>query len=385
MLIKSGKKRLQAWLVGFLLLLSGGTLQAAESDSLPVLNQGQKWRLAYYQGGEYIDYSHYLRVTVEGLIEQGWISPVIIPEQLNTARELWSWLAVNVHSDYLEFLPDGFYSAGWDRNYRTVLRERAISRLNQENEVDLLLAMGTWAGVDMAVDRHAVSTMVISVSDPRSIGLIRDPGNAYQHIYVTEDPLRYERQIALFHDLIRFKTLGVAYEDSFEGRSYASVDTIQRLAKERNFKVVSCFTKSDVADQSLANQSVVNCFRELVTQVDAVYVTVQGGVNSDTIPVLVDIANQHRIPTFSQYGQNEVKQGYLMSLSQARGFPEEGQMLADVAIGIFKGAVPASLANHSAEANRITLNLKTAEQIGLYLNAELLAAADQLFWQIEQP
>ena len=106
MLINSGKKRLLTWLAGILLLLSGAALQAAESDTLPVLNNGQKWRLAYYQGGEYIDYSHYLRVTVEGLIEKGWISPVVIPEQLETARELWSWLAVNAHSHYLEFLPD---------------------------------------------------------------------------------------------------------------------------------------------------------------------------------------------------------------------------------------------------------------------------------------
>ena len=71
MLINSGKKRLLTWLAGILLLLSGAALQAAESDTLPVLNNGQKWRLAYYQGGEYIDYSHYLRVTVEIIYVQG--------------------------------------------------------------------------------------------------------------------------------------------------------------------------------------------------------------------------------------------------------------------------------------------------------------------------
>ncbi|UTW03584.1 ABC transporter substrate-binding protein [Amphritea atlantica] len=384
MIIKSGKAGPLLWLVGLCLLLSGGALQGAESVP-PMLNKGHKWRVAYYQGGEYYDYYQYLKATTEGLMVQGWISPQTIPSQLTTAKDLWRWLAENAQSDYLEFLPDGFYSAGWDRNYRTELRERVITRLNQDNEVNLLFALGSWAGIDMAVGRHAVPTMVISVNDPRSIGLIREPGNAYQHIYVTDDPQRYERQVALFHDLIRFKTLGVAYEDSFEGRSYASVDTIQRLAKERDFTVVSCFTKSDVADQSLANQSVVNCFRELVPKVDAIYVTAQGGVNTDTIPLLVDIANQHRIATFSQYGQREVKMGYLMSLSQSEGYREEGNELSEVAIKIFKGAAPASLANRSAEANRITLNLKTAEQIGLYLNAELLAAADQLFWQIEQP
>ncbi|WP_428033258.1 ABC transporter substrate-binding protein [Amphritea sp.] len=350
-----------------------------------MLNKQHKWRIAYYQGGEYYDYYQYLKATTEGLMAQGWIAPQTIPKELKTARELWHWLAVNSRSDFIEFIPDGFYSADWDRSYRLQLRQITLQRLQQKHEVDLLLAMGSWAGVDMAVDRHSVPTMVISVNDPRSLGLIRDQGAAYQHVYVTEDPQRYERQVSLFHDLIRFETLGVAYEDSFEGRSYASIDIIERLAEERGFKVISCFTKSDVADQQQANDSVISCFRDLAEQVDAIYVTTQGGVNNDTIPLLVEIANQHRIPTFSQYGQREVKQGYLMSLSQSEGFMDEGKVLSDVAIRILKGVEPASLAKRSSEANRITLNLKTAEQIGLYLNAELLAAADQLYWQIEQP
>lgn len=385
MIFTLGKKRLCVWLAGMLLLLSGVALQGAELRGSPLLNKGQKWRVAYYQGGEYYDYYQYLKASTEGLMARGWVAPQTIPGQLTTARELWHWLAETAHSDYLEFLPDGFYSAGWDRDYREVLREQVITRLNQHDQVNLLLAMGSWAGVDMAVDRHSVPTMVISVNDPRSLGLIRDQDAAYQHIYVTEDPQRYERQVTLFHDLIRFDVLGVTYEDSFEGRSYASIDMIERLAKERGFKVVSCFTQSDVTDQQQANDSVINCFRDLAEQVDAIYVTTQGGVNNDTIPLLVEIANQHRIPTFSQYGQREVKQGYLMSLSQSEGFMDEGKILSDVAIRILKGAEPASLASHSAVANRITLNLKTAEQIGLYLNAELLAAADQLYWLIEQP
>ncbi|WP_299200444.1 ABC transporter substrate binding protein [uncultured Amphritea sp.] len=385
MIVKRGKKRLCAWLAGMLLLLSGVALHGAELGDAPMLNQGQKWRVAYYQGGEYYDYYQYLKATAEGLMARGWIAPQTIPNELTTAWDLWHWLTETAHSDYLEFLSDGFYSAGWDRGYRVELHERVITRLNQHGEVDLLLAMGSWAGVDMAVDRHSVPTMVVSVNDPRSLGLIRDQGEAYEHIYVTEDPQRYERQVSLFHDLIRFKALGVAYEDSFEGRSYASIEMIERLAQERGFKVISCFTQSDVTDQEQANDSVIGCFSDLAERVDALYVTTQGGVNDETIPVLVEIANQHRIPTFSQYGQREVKQGYLMSLSQSEGFIDEGKILSDVAIRILKGAEPASLENHSAEANRITLNLKTAEQIGLYLNAELLAAADQLYWQIEQP
>ena len=386
-MLQQGKQQLRLWLTRIVLLMSCfySPLQATEIDSKPRLNQGEKWRLAYYQGGEYRDYYQYLRVTTEGLMEQGWIRPQEIPSQLSSARELWDWLIANVESDYLEFLPDGFYSAGWNRGYRIELREQIVSRLQEAGEINLILAMGTWAGIDIAVDRHTVPTMVISVNDPRSVGLIQKNNESHQHIYITEDPLRYERQVTLFHDLIRFKTLGVAYEDSYEGRSYASIETIERLATERNFQVIRCHTQSDMADQVQVDQSVIDCFNELAGKVDAIYVTVQGGVNNQTIPMLVDIANQHSIPTFSQYGQREVKLGYLMSLSQVEGFRDEGRLLSHLAGKILNGRAPASLMNISAEADRITLNLKTAEQIGLYLDAELLAAADQIYWQIEQP
>lgn len=381
------KHKPRLWLTGIALLVSSffTFLQAAEVGSKPLLNQGEKWRLAYYQGGEYRDYYQYLRVTTEGLMEQGWIKQKQIPDELSAASELWDWLVVNVDSEYIEFLPDGFYSAGWNRIYREALRDELIDRLQHQGEINLILAMGTWAGIDIAVDTHRVPTMVISVNDPRSVGLVQNDDAGHRHIYITEDPLRYERQVGLFHDLIRFKKLGVAFEDSYEGRSYASIETIERLATERNFAVTRCHTQSDIADQSQADQSVIDCFNELAGKVDAIYVTAQGGVNNQTIPILVDIANQHSIPTFSQYGQREVKLGYLMSLSQIEGFQDEGRLLSQVAGTILNGAAPASLMNVSTGANRITLNLKTAEQIGLYLDAELLAAADQLYWQIEQP
>jgi len=33
----------------------------------------------------------------------------------------------------------------------------------------------------------------------------------------------------------------------------------------------------------------------------------------------------------------------------------------------------------------MVMNMKTAEKIGLYVNADLLATADNLYWQIELP
>ena len=50
---------------------------------------------------------------------------------------------------------------------------------------------------------------------------------------------------------------------------------------------------------------------------------------------------------------------------------------------IFNGASPRSLPQLFEETSRITINLKTAELIGFYLYADVLAAADEIFRSIE--
>ena len=245
--------------------------------------------------------------------------------------------------------------------------------------------MGTWAGKDLATDDHHVPTIVMSTSDPvRSgiIGSIHDSGRA--HVHARVDPQRYERQVRVFHDVIGFRRLGVAYEDSPDGRNYAAMETVEKVAKERGFELVRCYTKSDVANQALVNRSVVDCFQKLARQTDAIYVTLQGGVNRDTIPKLVEIANAHRVPTFSQAGSREVKNGFLLSISRP-SFKPVGRFLAATVAKVLNGARPGELTQLYEEAPSIAINLKTAELIGLYLYADVLAAADEIYRDIQNP
>ncbi len=66
-------------------------------------------------------------------------------------------------------------------------------------------------------------------------------------------------------------------------------------------------------------------------------------------------------------------------------FRSEGRDLSENMARIFNGQSPGLLTKTMEETGRIILNLATAEQIGLYLDADLLAAADQLYWKIELP
>ena len=78
-----------------------------------------------------------------------------IPKQTGEQTEdLWKWLSTQAQSDFIEFVADAHYSANWDDQLRKKTVEHIITRINGEKDIDLLIAMGTWAGKDFANDMH---------------------------------------------------------------------------------------------------------------------------------------------------------------------------------------------------------------------------------------
>ncbi|WP_020410104.1 ABC transporter substrate-binding protein [Hahella ganghwensis] len=352
----------------------------------PITNDGKRWRIGYYEGGEYINYQQVLAATVRSLMTLGWIeSQVIPPQEGEQTADLWEWFTTALKSDYIEFVPDAHYSARWDDKTSEKITKTIINRLNDRKDIDLMIAMGTRAGLDLANNKHKTPTLVFSSTDPISAGIIESiEDSGFSHVNATIDPGKYARQIRVFHDITNFKRLGVAYEDTQTGRSYAAVDTIQNLAKKLGFSVVSCHTQSDISNISLAEHSAINCYQQLAPKVDAIYVTEQGGVTNKSLPVIVRTAHKYKIPTFSQLGSQEVRYGILASLSQAN-FRYFGDFHAQTIAKIFNGAEPNELPQLFEEPPRMALNLRTAEIIEFNPSLLLLGATDELFKEIETP
>ena len=370
-------------------LIASVSVAAGDKENFsttPKTYKGKVWRIGYYEGGEYIDYQKIFTETVRSLMKLGWIETTVIPPQKGEqTKDLWNWLATNTTSKYIRIVKDAHYSAHWDDTLRQKTVSEIINRLNSRHDIDLMIGMGTWAGKDLANETHQTPTIVLSASDAVASGIIKSAEDSgYDHVHACVDPFRYERQVRVFHDIVGFKKLGVAYEDSVEGKSYAAVEIIEKVAAERDFKIVKCFTKSDIADTGLAEQSVKDCFGNLAQNSDAIYVTVQGGVSLKSIPDLVRIANSHGIPTFSQSGSEEVKYGFLMSISQA-GFKYVGQFHAETLGKIFNGAPPRQLNQIFEEPKKIAINLKTAKAVGFDPPIDVLGAADEIYEEIIIP
>ncbi len=346
----------------------------------PAQNSDKRWRIAYYQGGDYHEYHDSLVALLEQLMERGWLVRRQIPVQYDKrTRPLWDWLARVGRSAHLEFAADGYYTAEWDEDSRAEVSERLLERL-ESGAFDLVLAFGTWAGKDLANDRHAVPTLVISTSDALAAGIvIGTEDSGFDHVHAHLDPTLFERQVRAFHDAVGFDRLGVAFENTVNGRSYAGLGAIGRVAEERGFEVVACHTLSDTADTAAAERTVLDCFKRLGREVDALYITEQGGVTERTLPSIVHYANAHRAATFSQRGTADVRQGVLMSLSGSPARQALAGFHADTFGQVLLGARPGDLPLVFHTPLNVALNLETARSIGFLPQASLMAAADELY------
>ncbi|HHE40959.1 MAG TPA: hypothetical protein ENL10_05615 [Candidatus Cloacimonetes bacterium] len=154
---------------------------------------------------------------------------------------MWEYLAHNCRSDFITFSEDAFWSANWEDSTRASNRRSALEYLNKHT-IDLVLALGTWAGQDLVNNEHSTATFVLTSNDPIRAGIIRSADDSgYDHIFVECDPNRYKRQIELFHDIIGFERLGVIFEDSEDGRICANYTDLEKVSKKRNFKLIICY------------------------------------------------------------------------------------------------------------------------------------------------
>ena len=85
-----------------LLCIVNASSWASETDKFgtaPVLNDGQKWRVVFYEGGPHANYYNYLEATIRGLMKLGWIEQSelkgIQSKKMDTKR-LWNWLVSEI-------------------------------------------------------------------------------------------------------------------------------------------------------------------------------------------------------------------------------------------------------------------------------------------------
>lgn len=366
-------------------LMSGCFLAAwAEQSANAAPNSHKKWRVIYVEGGPYTDYQQIFAGTVRGLAKLGLIvnGDVPVPANSESTREMWTWLCANAGGDRMEFLPDGYYSANWDEKLRVSNKADIMRRIHERGDVDIILAFGTWAGQDMATGEHAVPTFSMSVTDAVDAGIVASAADSGRdHVHAQVEPGRYERQVAIFHDVFKFKRLGVVYEDTPDGRSSSGIPAVEKAARELDIELVPCTTTLNLPDLDQSFENLRRCVENLSTQCDAIYLTVNTGMQGHRIRELLQPIIAAGIPSFSQSGPGETKLGVLMSLAQT-DFDDVGLFEANAVAKVLDGAKPRDVNQIFEGPLGLAINLKMAMLIGWNPPFEILAAVDEIHQQI---
>ena len=340
------------------------------------------WRVLYVEGGPFSNYQQTLAYTARGLEKLGLINNGQVPVPTNTesAAPMWQWLADHARGR-IRFLRDGFYSADWDATARQHMKEAIIERIRNRNDVDMVIAMGTWSGLDMSSEDLGIPVFSMSVTDAVTAGIVKSAEDSGKdNVHAQLEPGRFRRQISMFHEIFHFKKLGVPFEDTPEGRNTAAMDEIERTAADLGIELVLRSAPLDLPDADKAFSNLKKCVEELSKESDAIYLTYTS-TPMEKIPELMTPIIEAGIPSFAQAGPQLVEYGVLMSLAQA-SFTDIGQFEAEAIAAVIAGKKPRDVNQIFEPELGLAINLKTAMRIGWNPPLEILAAVDEIYQQI---
>ena len=360
---------------------------AKAAQTSPVLNNGKKWRIGYLEGGPYVNYQGSLRSTIQGLMTMGWIEKADIPKSsdLEDTKDIWAWLSNNARSQYLEFAKDGYWSSEWKKDKRAQDAAQIKQRMNTAKDIDLFIAMGTWAGQDLVAILDKIPVIVMSCSDPVKAKIVqseKDSGKDNVHAWC--DPTRGERRLRLFHDILGFKRLGVIYEDTEEGRIYANLSSIRQVSEERGFKVIECEAIETGLSVEQCRDNVVLCIDRMAAQIDALVISDHRGLHPKYFPEIIDPLFKNRVPVFTAVrGPTLVGRGVLMGIAR-EDYQPLGNFYAETIAGVFNGSKPRDLAQIYKEPLKLAINLEAAKLLGYDIPPNVKKIADILYDRIDR-
>ncbi|TWA85713.1 ABC-type uncharacterized transport system substrate-binding protein [Azospirillum brasilense] len=337
----------------------------------------RRWRIGYAESMPYGNYAATLAAILGELERMGWTGPLTglpyRPGQTDTAG-LWSWLSARAGSPVLDFVPDAHAT-----NLTAEGAAALVRRLQDPGDIDLMIVMGTVAGVALATDAHRVPVLAFSCTNPIAAGIVEsETDTGRDHVWAHLDPRRFQRQLSIFHRTFRFQRLGIAYDDSPTGRAIASLPDIEASAERLGFALVRRHVRApiDHLDQYRYEVELTDAWEALSREAEAVYIT-YGRWPLDRFSQLVRPFLKRRVPTFSQLGPEEVERGALMSIARA-DMAGIGHFGAATLARVMTGEPLRHLPQVYFDTPSIAWNAATAAAIGYRIPFPALLAADSL-------
>ena len=378
---KSKNKLLLYCILLFLLALS---LFAPANLSAQTKGQPKKFRLIFVQGDSYSDFQRVFKGFILELKHQNLITHgnVPIPQDSESVEKMWAWVNQHANSSKIEFLEDGFYSADYDEQKMQKIIKEIQQRINTRHDVDAIISYGTFAGKHLVKLDTSIPIIFASITDPIAANIVPSTSDSGKDNHVAIIIPNIDKFcISIFHNIFKFKKMGIAYDDTPNGRASIALSEIEKITKELNLELVRCTENFTTSDLELASNRLADCHKKLVKDgAEAIFLTTNISITAKYAQKIFAPILKARLPCFSRLGSSDVKLGALMSISETITL-KEGAYSAELLRQIMEGARPRSLRQLYIPYIDITINTQTAARIGWQPSLETLIMVDNVFPQ----
>ena len=248
--------------------------------------------------------------------------------------------------------------------------DAAIDRLLSDGEVDLVLALGLVASQTFCCHAELPKPVIAGlVVDPALQGLPEDRGTSGVHnLSYLSFPASFERDVDLFREITPFRRLTAIFNRWFLDVVPELGEKIRRLVAEKGLAYDAIAAGSSV-DEVLAN---------LPADAEAVYLAPLLHLTDAERQRLIDGLKERRLPSFSMFGVSEVAQGVLAGQRDQAFYNRLARRIAlnvqRILLGEDAGTIPVAV----PDRKRLTINMETAREIGVFPPWHLLTEADLL-------
>jgi ABC-type uncharacterized transport system substrate-binding protein len=334
------------------LVLSAPTLAAAPLKGTPE----NPYRLAIVSSQNLWAYERLENLLIEAINNLGWEDRLVMPPELKST---------------------------WD-NYGVDDYPKLAQQLLERNDYDLILSFGTVTTKTLlAQNTQGRNILGLGISNPVTAGIVKQ--EAFSGIpNFTTVVFPYspgQSMFIIFHNMLKFKKLGILYTDSEVGRANAFLPEARDVARERGFQLV----EYSQVDRKETYESCLDGLNYLLAQeIDSLYLPSLTCFNSrsNDLKEFYQLIYDHNVIPMTSEDREQIRNYAMVGFSFDESRSSVAEFHVNQIIEILNGKSPGEV-NMITEFNtEFLLNLAAAEKLGIDLDLEFLRASDCLYLEL---
>ena len=242
---------------------------------------------------------------------------------------------------------------------------RLMAKKIVEDESDLVLAISTPSAQAIFNETNTIPIFITAVTDPLQAGLIDSFERPGTNVTGTSDLTPIAQQFALMVRLIpNVRTVGIIYNSS-EVNSQIQTDMAVEIARGMGLNT-EIATVTGTVDVGQVTESIVG-------KVDVIYISTDNTLAA-SIPQVTRIADAAGVPVITGE-EGGVHLGALAT--EGINYYNLGKQTAAMAVRVLNGeATPANMPIEYQSETNVSINLDSAERLGITIPQDLLDVAE---------